>query len=270
MDNKDLFIKLIKSIKEKRSIADIKSIIGDEVLTIEDRQKIIEILCADDRKGLIILKNQLIKKNQLEQKEAERMQKMFLYERSLYEKGYAFVGGIDEVGRGPLIGPVVAAAVVLDPKVDWSGIDDSKKLSEEKRFYFYEKIKSSALSYGFASVDAHIIDEINIYAATKKAMVSAVEKVRVDALLIDAMHLESIDLEQMSLIKGDQKSASIAAASILAKVERDRWMLDLDEKHPEYDFKNNKGYGTPRHYQAIAEHGLLKEHRRSFLKKIIE
>jgi ribonuclease HII len=187
------------------------------------------------------------------------------YENKLYKEGFNFIAGIDEVGRGPLVGPVVTAAVIFPKDFNNEQINDSKKLNEKKREYLYNIIKENALSIGIGIVDNNRIDEINILNATKEAMIKAIKNLTIkpDYLLIDAVKLD-IDIKSDSIIKGDEKSLSIAAASIIAKVTRDRMMYDLDKKYPEYDFKNNKGYGTKSHIEAIKKYGILNEHRISF------
>lgn len=187
------------------------------------------------------------------------------YENKLYKEGFNFIAGIDEVGRGPLVGPVVTAAVIFPKDFNNEQINDSKKLNEKKREYLYNIIKENALSIGIGIVDNNRIDEINILNATNEAMIKAIKNLTIkpDYLLIDAVKLD-IDIKSDSIIKGDEKSLSIAAASIIAKVTRDRMMYDLDKKYPEYDFKNNKGYGTKSHIEAIKKYGILNEHRISF------
>ena len=187
------------------------------------------------------------------------------FETELYNKGINFIAGIDEVGRGPLVGPVVTAAVIL-PKDFYDGrINDSKKLTEKKRELLYDVIMENAISVGIGISSEDVIDEINILNATKRAMLEAVNNLSVkpEHLLIDAVKLNT-DIPQTSIIKGDAKSESIAAASIIAKVTRDRMMIELDKIHPEYDFKHNKGYGTKKHIEAIRKYGIIKEHRKTF------
>lgn len=187
------------------------------------------------------------------------------FETELYESGIKYIAGIDEVGRGPLVGPVVTAAVILPRDFYDERINDSKKLTEKKRELLYDVIMENAVSVGIGISSEDVIDEINILEATKKAMIEAVNNLSVkpEHLLIDAVKL-NIDIPQTSIIKGDAKSESIAAASIIAKVTRDRMMVELDKKHPEYDFKHNKGYGTKKHIEAIEKYGILKEHRKTF------
>ena len=187
------------------------------------------------------------------------------FETELYNKGINFIAGIDEVGRGPLVGPVVTAAVILPKDFYDERINDSKKLTEKKRELLYDVIMENAISVGIGISSEDVIDEINILNATKRAMLEAVNNLSVkpEHLLIDAVKLNT-DIPQTSIIKGDAKSESIAAASIIAKVTRDRMMIELDKIHPEYDFKHNKGYGTKKHIEAIRRYGIIKEHRKTF------
>jgi len=189
------------------------------------------------------------------------------YEKELNSNGIEIIGGVDEVGRGPLIGSVVAACVVLPRDFVIEGLTDSKKLSEKKRDMYYDLIMDEALAVGIGRVDEKEIDKINIYEATKKAMMMAIDEVRkqieVEHILIDAMPLE-LDIPTTSIIKGDLKSITISAASVIAKVTRDREMYELDKKYPMYDLKNNKGYGTKKHIEAIERYGIIKEHRLSY------
>lgn len=187
------------------------------------------------------------------------------FETELYNNGINFIAGIDEVGRGPLVGPVVTAAVILPKDFYDERINDSKKLTEKKRELLYDVIMENAISVGIGISSEDVIDEINILNATKRAMLEAVNNLNVkpEHLLIDAVKLNT-DIPQTSIIKGDAKSESIAAASIIAKVTRDRMMIELDKIHPEYDFKHNKGYGTKKHIEAIRKYGIIKEHRKTF------
>ena len=193
------------------------------------------------------------------------MEDLYIYERNLIQKGYEKIGGIDEVGRGPLVGPVVAACVILPKNYQLDGLTDSKKLSEKKREKFYDILRQDAIAIGIGVVSEKKIDEINIYEATKLAMQEAIKNLKVepDYLLIDAMKLET-SIPSTSIIKGDAKSLSIAAASVIAKVTRDRMLIELDKKYPMYDFKHNKGYPTKKHLEAIKKYGIIVEHRRSY------
>ena len=192
------------------------------------------------------------------------------FEKEGYSDGARFIAGIDEAGRGPLAGPVVAAACILDPDRPILGLDDSKKLSEKKREALFEEIKERALAYCVIAKGPELIDEINILEATKQAMRDCVSglSVKPDLLLIDAVKLEGTGVPVNAIIKGDAKSNSIAAASILAKVSRDHMMIDYDREYPGYGFAKHKGYGTKDHYAAIREYGMTPIHRRSFLKVI--
>ena len=215
-------------------------------------------------------------KQEREQVLREKMQTMKVYERDLRAAGKRCIAGVDEVGRGPLAGPVVAACVVLPEDFDVLGVDDSKKLSEKKREQLYDAILSEALAYGIGMQDNASIDEINILEATKEAMrcaiIEAEQRLRektgcgIDHILIDALTLREIAIPQTGIIKGDSASLSIAAASILAKVTRDRMMVEYDSIYPGYAFAKNKGYGTKAHYEGLQAQGMTPIHRRSFLK----
>ncbi len=190
---------------------------------------------------------------------------LYQYEKELWNKNINLVGGIDEVGRGPLIGPVVAACVILPKDFVLEGLTDSKKLSEKKREKFYDVIMDKAIAVGIGQASEKVIDEINIYEATKVAMKEAVQncKIKPEHILVDAMPL-SLDVPTTSIIKGDAKSITIAAASVIAKVTRDRMLIELDKEYPMYDLKHNKGYGTKKHIEALREYGITKYHRLSF------
>jgi len=187
-------------------------------------------------------------------------------EERLRASGYKSIVGLDEAGRGPLAGPVVAAAVVLPEGFDLEGIDDSKKLSSEKRERLFERILESALSVGVGKILSEGIDQEDILKATRRAMKEAVLQLQppADFLLIDAVHLEALDLPQRSIIKGDTLSVSIAAASIVAKVTRDRLMLEFGRLYPQYLLEQNKGYGTPDHLESLRKYGPTPIHRKSF------
>lgn len=187
------------------------------------------------------------------------------YEKDLYKKGYKYIAGTDEVGRGPLVGPVVAAAVILPKNYKLEGLTDSKKLSEKKRNLFYDIILRDAISVGVGIVSEKIIDEINILEASRKAMNIALDNLSVkpEYILSDAMKLDR-DVEVLPIIHGDAKSLSIAAASVIAKVTRDRMMEELGKIHPEYEFERHKGYPTKRHIELVKENGVLDEYRKTF------
>ena len=192
---------------------------------------------------------------------------LYEYENELYDKGIKYIGGVDEVGRGPLIGPVVASCVVLPKDFVLEGLTDSKKLSEKKRNLFYDYIINNSLAYAVGIVSPEEIDEINIYEASRKAMLIAINKVReqinLEYVLIDAMPI-NLDIPTTSIIKGDAKSISIAAASVIAKVTRDSMMYELDEKYPMYGFASHKGYPTKKHIEAIHKYGLIDGYRKSY------
>ena len=189
----------------------------------------------------------------------------YKYEKELYKKGKKYIAGVDEVGRGPLIGPVVAAAVILPENFTLEGLTDSKKLSEKKREMFYQIIKEQAISIGIGIISEKRIDEINIYEATKEAMIMAINNLNIkpDHILIDAMPL-NLDIPTTSIIKGDLLSISISAASVIAKVTRDHMLYEIDKEYPMYDLKNNKGYGTKKHIESIKKYGITKYHRLSY------
>ena len=193
-------------------------------------------------------------------------------EHEIAQQGYKNICGVDEAGRGPLAGPVCAAAVILPYDCQIDGLNDSKKISEKKRDLLFDEIKNVALAYSIAMVDHKKIDEINILQATYLAMKNAVEglNIKADYALVDGNRSQGLNIPFNCIVKGDAKSPSIAAASILAKVARDRYMLDMAKKYPEYAFEKHKGYGTKAHYDAILEHGACEIHRITFLKKFYE
>ncbi|MFD9624336.1 ribonuclease HII [Peribacillus muralis] len=219
----------------------------------------------DDRKGVVDLVSKWQRKYEKEQQEKNAFMEMTEFERQLRKQGFSILAGIDEVGRGPLAGPVVTSAVILPESFYLPGLNDSKKIPESKRELFYEMIYKEALSIGIGVVHSEVIDEINIYQATKKAMIAAVNDLSdfPDHLLIDAMELD-VPIPQLSLIKGDARSISISAASIIAKVTRDRMMKDYGQKYPGYGFEQHMGYGTSQHLVALDKQGLTPWHRRSF------
>lgn len=188
------------------------------------------------------------------------------YENKYYEKGYKVIVGMDEAGRGPLAGPLSIACVILPQGYENSEINDSKKLTEKKRERLFDEINKVAKYVGIKLIDEKTIDELNIYAATKKGMEDLIKEIpfKVDVVLVDAMKIELNNVEVVPLIHGDALSTSIAAASIIAKVTRDRIMYDIDKEYPNYDFKNNKGYGTKKHMEAIEKYGICKYHRLTY------
>lgn len=193
------------------------------------------------------------------------MNDLYQYESDLISKGIKLIGGIDEVGRGPLFGPVVASCVILPLNYTLEGLTDSKKLTEKKREKFYDIIMKDAISVGIGIIDNNKIDEVNIYEATKLAMIEAINnlKVKPEVVLTDAMKLD-IQMPIEPIIKGDLKSITIAASSVIAKVTRDKMMYDLDKKYPLYNFKSHKGYPTKEHINAIEKYGIINEHRKSY------
>lgn len=203
--------------------------------------------------------------------EEKRLEEMLKIENDLYEKGYKLIAGVDEAGRGPLCGPVVAAAVILPENYKIEGVNDSKKLSEKKREMLYDKIINEAVAVGVGISDVDVIEEVNILNATKMAMKEAISKLSVkpDFVLIDGNQMIDIDIEASTVVSGDAKSESIAAASIIAKVTRDRMLYDYDKVYPEYGFAKHKGYGTKAHIAAIKEYGLTPIHRPSFCTKFV-
>ena len=206
-----------------------------------------------------------------EEEEIARVMGMYEIENRLRESGYKLIAGVDEAGRGPLAGPVYAAAVILPENTIIRGINDSKKLSEKKREELYEEITEKALAYCIASVDEKRIDEINILNATFEAMNKAVQGLSAvpDYVIIDGNRISGMTIPHETVVKGDSKSISIAAASILAKVSRDRFICAMAEKYPEYGFEKHKGYGTKAHTEALIKYGPCEIHRRSFLKKLL-
>lgn len=209
----------------------------------------------------------------MKEKELERLTKLKEIEETIYEKeGIKHICGIDEAGRGPLAGPVVVAAAIMPRNSMIEGVNDSKKVSEKKREKLYEEITSSAIAWGVGIIDQTEIDNINILNATKKGLTQSLKELEVkpELILVDALtKIDTLGIPYRSIIKGDAKSYSIAAASIIAKVTRDRIMRQWDELYPMYGFEKHKGYGTKMHIEAIKEYGICPLHRRSFVKKFI-
>lgn len=250
----------IKAINEKLS-----------TVSLEDLEEALQEYRVDERAGVKKVVEKYERKIQKHNQLIEKYENMSVYEESFRSQDIELIAGIDEVGRGPLAGPVVTAAVILDAnKPPILGLDDSKKLSEAKREELFDIIMRDAIAVnvGFGSVEA--IDEINILEATKMAMKEAVNGLKVvpQQLLIDAVTLRDISIPQMDIIKGDEKSVSIAAASIIAKVTRDRMMKNFHEIYPHYHFAKNKGYGTADHIAGLKEQGACPIHRKSFLKNM--
>ncbi|AUJ26699.1 MULTISPECIES: ribonuclease HII [Virgibacillus] len=236
-------------------------------------EKQIAYLRLDERKGVQQLIHKYDKQQLKFQALQERYVEMTIFERSHYKRGIKYIAGVDEAGRGPLAGPVVAAAVILPSNFRLLGLDDSKRLTESKRNEFFYYIKEHAISYGISIVDSKIIDQINILEATKLAMAEAIEKLdpMPERILIDAVELPKLTISSEAITKGDAKSISIAAASVLAKVTRDNYMKELHLQFPMYEFAFNKGYGTEEHVKKIHQYGVCPQHRCSFapVKKMI-
>ena len=206
-----------------------------------------------------------------EEEEIERVKAMWEIENAYYSDGIMSIAGVDEAGRGPLAGPVYAAAVILKPNTIIKGINDSKKLSEKRREELFEEITEKAVAYNIFSIDEKRIDEINILNATYEAMNGAVNglSIKPDFVLIDGNRISGMKLPHETVVKGDAKSVSIAAASILAKVSRDRFIYKMAQKYPQYGFEKHKGYDTKAHNEAILEYGPCEIHRKTFLKKLL-
>lgn len=246
----------------------------EEVLnkcSYEDYNKIKLLLMDDGRKNVQKLIKKAEKRFLLEEKLIREYYARKKYELALTKENYRYIAGVDEVGRGPLAGPVYAAAVILDINNDIYGIRDSKKLSEKQRIKLSEEIKKKCISYSIAYATIEEIDSYNILNATKLAMKRAVEglDIRPDYVLVDAIRIDDILIPQKSIIKGDDLSVSIGAASIIAKVERDNFMEEISVQYPEYLFSKNKGYGTKEHIEAIKKHGICQLHRKTFVRNFI-
>ena len=235
----------------------------------DDKEALYVQYAGDSRKGVQNLITKYQKEAQKLVKERERLETMRFFEHKYSE--YHAICGIDEAGRGPLAGPVYAAAVILPNDIIIKGINDSKKLSEKKREELFEEITEKAIAYNIFSVDEKRIDEINILNATYEAMNGAVNGLSTapDFVLIDGNRISGMEIPHETVVKGDSKSISIAAASILAKVSRDRFICQMAEKYPEYGFEKHKGYGTKAHNEAILKYGPCPIHRRTFLRKLL-
>lgn len=235
----------------------------------EELADFIETYGSDPRSGVISLCSQACKRMADIEKEYARLEEISKYEREYGQ--YGLICGIDEVGRGPLAGPVVAGAVILPKDCKIKYINDSKKLSAKMRDMLYDEIMEKAVTVGIGFVSEKRIDEINILNATYEAMREAIDKlgVKPDILLNDAVTIPKVDIRQVPIIKGDAKSISIGAASIVAKVTRDRFMEEMAKKYPQYDFASNKGYGSAKHIAAIKEHGPCEIHRKTFISNFL-
>lgn len=224
------------------------------------------LLESDSRSGVKKLLSSYYNKKEKDKYLVEEYEKRKIYEKKCYNLGFNYVCGIDEVGRGPLAGPVVAAGVILKKDSYYPGLTDSKKLSKLKREKLAEDIKKTAEAYFIAVLNSDEIEKYNIYNATKITMLKVIKNIskKPDFILIDAMPLDTENIKNISIIKGDEKSVSIAAASVIAKVYRDNLMLEYAKKYPYYDFENNMGYGTKKHLEAIYKYGICDIHRRDF------
>lgn len=246
----------------RKTIAQLKELFQADQLDEKDILKLKE----DERIGV----QKLINAYENKLKRQKVLENMFLtmskYEQYNYSKGHKYIAGIDEAGRGPLAGPVVAASVILPEDFKLLGLTDSKLLNESTRNNFFEYIKENAISYGIATISSEEIDRLNIYEATKLAMRNSLQMLnqKPDHVLIDAVFLDDLSCSSEVITKGDQKSITIAAASILAKVARDRLMKQLHNDYPLYDFNSNKGYGTKHHINMLRKHGVSSHHRKSF------
>lgn len=243
----------IKEVKERLAMID------------ELDHPLFEELIYDARAGVQSAINKRKRELQKQVEEDLRLEKMLAYEKELYAQGIHLIAGVDEVGRGPLAGPVVAAAVILPENCKIPGLNDSKKIPKTKHQAIYQAVLDQALSIGIGVKDNRVIDQVNIYEATKLAMLEAIQELEPQPqhLLIDAMKLD-LPISQTSIIKGDANSLSIAAASIVAKVTRDQMMTAYDQEYPGYDFAQNAGYGTTRHLEGLEKQGVTPIHRRSF------
>lgn len=248
----------------KDTISGIKS--QADSIGIPDIPEFVKMYGEDTRAGVKKLVASVIKRKEKYENEIIRLEKMRYYENQYSD--YSYICGIDEVGRGPFAGPVVAGAVILPKDCNILYINDSKKLSASKRDELYDEIMEKALAVGLGVVSPQIIDEINILQATYEAMRIAIKNMQItpDILLNDAVKIPEVDIKQVSIIKGDAKSISIAAASIVAKVTRDRMMVEYDKIYPEYNFAGNKGYGSAEHRQALKKYGPSPIHRYTFIK----
>ena len=243
----------IKEVKERLAMID------------ELDHPLFEELIYDARAGVQSAINKRKRELQKQVDEDLRLEKMLTYEKELYAQGIQLIAGVDEVGRGPLAGPVVAAAVILPKNCKIPGLNDSKKIPKSKHQAIYQAVLDQAISVGIGVKDNHVIDQVNIYEATKLAMLEAIHELEPQPqhLLIDAMKLD-LPISQASIIKGDANSLSIAAASIVAKVTRDQMMAAYDQEYPGYDFAQNAGYGTTKHLEGLEKQGVSPIHRRSF------
>ncbi|HLN65459.1 MAG TPA: ribonuclease HII [Symbiobacteriaceae bacterium] len=249
---------------KKMSLKELQELIHDH--GPEVWQEVIQILGSDPRGGAQKLVRTCQTRLEEHRRERDRISRMFSYERQVWAMGYKLVAGLDEVGRGPLAGPVVAAAVILPEELVLPGIEECRRLSGKRRQELYEQIQASALAIGVGMVHPEGIDEANVMMATYKAMVKAVGALSVtpDYLLIDSLHLPGVAQSQAPIAGGDGQSCSIAAASVVAKVTRDNYMVEMDKLYPQYGFASHKGYGTLEHREALEKHGPCPIHRKSY------
>ncbi len=247
---------------QNMTIKQIKDLLQDGSLDAQME----ECLLTDSRQGVRRLLEQYTKRVERQRVLKEQWERMSIHEKDLRKQGYGLIAGMDEVGRGPLAGPVVACAVILPEHFYLPGLNDSKKVPPAMRESFYEVITSQAIAYSISFVDSERIDEINIYRATQIAMRECIDKLPIKPriCLVDGRKMTELGVEQLALVGGDGLSITIAAASIVAKVTRDRWMAHAAQKYPEYGFDQHAGYGTPDHLKAIAEYGPSPLHRKSF------
>ena len=253
---------------KRLSVEQIRSMVAE--CAPEERDALAQVLLADCRNGVVKLGEKMIRDEQKRLKELQRLENLWVIEDRLHQEGYEVICGCDEVGRGPLAGPVVAAAVLLPRDAVLYGINDSKKLSEKKREELNDMIFEQAIAVGIAEMSPRVIDAINILEASRLAMVQAVRNLGVDTdfVVVDGWENPHFLLPQQAVVKGDSKCISIAAASIVAKVYRDRLMVKLSEQYPQYGFEKNKGYGTKEHYEALLQYGPCEMHRTSFNLKL--
>lgn len=246
---------------KKLTIKEVKTILNHTVV----EEDTLQILSKDERKGVQRELHAFYKRKD-KQKEAEKkFEQMLFFENSYRQQGMKYIAGVDEAGRGPLAGPVVSASVILPAEFKLLGLNDSKQVKKEKREIYFDYIKKESIDYHISIIGNEEIDRINIFEATKKSMMEAIKNLNItpDMTLIDAVPLSNLENTE-SIIKGDAKSISIAAASILAKVTRDRYMEEIHDLFPEYGFREHAGYGTKRHIEAIQRYGICPYHRKSF------
>lgn len=251
-----------------RTISEVKALLRDEETIPE---QLLTAMKLDSRVGIQELLKKYYRRQETLRKKQEKAEELLKFERKLWAQGYTYLGGVDEAGRGPLAGPVVSACVILPKELIIETIDDSKKLTAAKREDLFGQISKEAVAIGIGIIENNIIDKINIYNATIESMIQAVKACRhqPDFLLLDAIRLKDMSLPQYSITKGDSRSQSIAAASIVAKVTRDRMMEGFARLYPMYGFDKHKGYGTKEHINAIQEYGISPIHRKSFLTNIL-